>query len=649
MLAIGLTCICLLTHAQDNPKRDSLWMILQNSQQDTIKVLNLLLYGEQYEISDPDSAMYYYKIAKSLSEKIGYKKGLSSYTGYTIAILNNQGKFREALELCKENAQLWEGSGNKQELAAAYINLGSEWQYLSDLQTAAENYLKALTYAEATQHLTYQRVANNNLASIFNSLQQYDKGRSYSRRALDIATTLKNDYAIASSLINLGNAENSLGRFDSSLSRFQQVEKLGEKMEDQVIIMDGWLGTAETYKIQQKWKQAELYLLKTFELSKKIETNEYELYACMGLSDLYIKTKQYQEVGPYIETGIPLALALGTRLELKDLYLRKAEWKEAEGEAAEALQWQKKFVLLDDSLTNEKINNNINIGEIRYETDKKELQIANLESQRKLQQLTIKQQNTFNWVLGGSALSILFIALLSWRNFRQKQLLQKQQIIDLEKEKQLLATESMLKGQEEERSRLAKDLHDGLGGMLSGVKFSFSNLKETMHMEQQDMKSFERNIDLLDSSIKELRRVAHSMMPEVLIKYGLDAALRDYCTFINTSGIIKVIYQSHGLENIGTNQTVNVTIYRVIQELLNNIVKHASATTAIVEINKEGQKIVITVDDDGKGFDQAALQNGNGIGWANITNRLNYLKARVDIQSETGKGTSVNIDFDVDA
>jgi two-component system NarL family sensor kinase len=649
MLAIGLTCICLLTHAQDNPKRDSLWMILQNSQQDTIKVLNLLLYGEQYEISDPDSAMYYYKIAKSLSEKIGYKKGLSSYTGYTIAILNNQGKFREALELCKENAQLWEGSENKQELAAAYINLGSEWQYLSDFQTAAENYLKALSFAEAIQHLPYQRVAYNNLASLFNSLQQYDKGRSYAQRSLDIAIALKNEYGIASSLINLGNAENSLKIFDSSLSRFLQVEALGNKMEDQVITMDGWLGIAETYTLQQRWNEAEPYLLKTFTLSKSIETNEYQLYACMGLGDLYIRTKQYGKADIYLQTGTDLAKALGTRLELKDLYFKKAELQEAKGETAEALLWYKKFVLLDDSLTNEKINNNINLGEIKYETDKKELQIENLEAQRKLQQLTIKQQNTFNWVLGGSALSILFIALLGWRNFRQKQLLQKQQIIDLEKEKQLLATESMLKGQEEERSRLAKDLHDGLGGMLSGVKFSFSNLKETMHMEQQDMKSFERNIDLLDSSIKELRRVAHSMMPEVLIKYGLDAALRDYCTFINTSGIIKVIYQSHGLENIGTNQTVNVTIYRVIQELLNNIVKHAGATTAIVEINKEGQKIVITVDDDGKGIDKNALQNGNGIGWANITNRLNYLKARVDIQSETGKGTSVNIDFDVDA
>ncbi|MFN5647562.1 MAG: histidine kinase, partial [Sphingobacteriales bacterium] len=566
MLAIGLTCICLLTHAQDNPKRDSLWMILQNSQQDTIKVLNLLLYGEQYEISDPDSAMYYYKIAKSLSEKIGYKKGLSSYTGYTIAILNNQGKFREALELCKENAQLWEGSENKQELAAAYINLGSEWQYLSDFQTAAENYLKALSFAEAIQHLPYQRVAYNNLASLFNSLQQYDKGRSYAQRSLDIAIALKNEYGIASSLINLGNAENSLKIFDSSLSRFLQVEALGNKMEDQVITMDGWLGIAETYTLQQRWNEAEPYLLKTFTLSKSIETNEYQLYACMGLGDLYIRTKQYGKADIYLQTGTDLAKALGTRLELKDLYFKKAELQEAKGETAEALLWYKKFVLLDDSLTNEKINNNINLGEIKYETDKKELQIENLEAQRKLQQLTIKQQNTFNWVLGGSALSILFIALLGWRNFRQKQLLQKQQIIDLEKEKQLLATESMLKGQEEERSRLAKDLHDGLGGMLSGVKFSFSNLKETMHMEQQDMKSFERNIDLLDSSIKELRRVAHSMMPEVLIKYGLDAALRDYCTFINTSGIIKVIYQSHGLENIGTNQTVNVTIYRVIQE-----------------------------------------------------------------------------------
>jgi signal transduction histidine kinase len=137
------------------------------------------------------------------------------------------------------------------------------------------------------------------------------------------------------------------------------------------------------------------------------------------------------------------------------------------------------------------------------------------------------------------------------------------------------------------------------------------------------------------------------MMPEALTKFGLDAALRDYCTLINASGVLRVIYQSHGLETPGISQTVNITIYRVIQELLNNVIRHASATSAVVEVNKEGNKILITVDDDGKGFDTAILDNAPGMGWSNIRNRLNYLRGWVDIQSVPGKGSSVNVEVDL--
>lgn len=644
VLFCSLGALCF---AQDTSPRDSLWQVLQRAPADTHRVMTLLNYGELFEISNPDSAMHYYGQARELSRTLDYRKGLSSYTSYSIVILNNQGRFREALELCKENVDRWEGSGNKQELAAAYINLGSEWQYLSDLETSADSYLKALRYAEEINHRPYQRVANNNLASVFNSLQQFGKGRSYAMRALTIAQNLENDYGIASSLINLGNAESNLGRFDTARNHFRMVETLGEKMEDPVIRMDGWLGMADTYKRQEKWAEAAGYYEKCYGLSGDIGANEYQLYACMGLSDLHIRTREFNKARPYIEKGIALGQALGTRLELKELYLRKSELLEATGDHAAALIWHKKFTRLEDSLTNEKITANINLGEIRYETDKKELQITALEAQKKLQQATIRQQSLFNWILGGSACSILLIAGLSLRNHRQKQQIQKQRITELEQEKQLLATESILKGQEEERSRLAKDLHDGLGGMLSGIKFSFSNMKENMSMTQDDLKSFERNIDLLDSSIKELRRVAHSMMPEALSKFGLDAALRDFCTLINASGVLRVIYQSHGLEEPGTNQTVNITIYRVIQELLNNVIRHASATTAVVEVNKEGNKILITVDDDGKGFDPSLLDKSPGIGWANIRNRLNYLRGRVDVQSEPGKGTSVNVELDL--
>ena len=233
------------------------------------------------------------------------------------------------------------------------------------------------------------------------------------------------------------------------------------------------------------------------------------------------------------------------------------------------------------------------------------------------------------------------------RNYRHRQQLQHQRIIELEKEKQLLATEAVLKGQEEERSRLAKDLHDGLGGMLSGVKYSFSTMKENLIMTPANMQGFERGLDMLDASINELRRVAHSMMPDALMKYGLNAALKDFCTGITGSGVIKVVYQSYGIDDLQIEQAASVTLYRIIQELLNNVIRHAGATKAVVQVNKEGSKILVTVEDDGKGFDTKMLKESNGIGWINIQNRLDYLKAKFDVHSAPDKGTSINFEFDI--
>ncbi|MBL0357150.1 MAG: sensor histidine kinase [Chitinophagaceae bacterium] len=647
ILVLSTIAACI-ANAQDKSKEDSLWKLLQKSSTDTNRVLLLLQYGELFETGNTDTAMFYYKQAKALAEQLQYKKGLSAYTSYSIVILNNQGKFREALELCKENIQRWEGTGNKQEMAAAYINVGSEWQYLSDLETAADSYIKALQYAEQINHQNYQRVANNNLASVFNSLQQYDKGLYYALKALQIAQALKNEYAIASSLINIATSETSLKKNDSALLHFKQVEMLGESMQDDIIRMDGWLGQADNFKALQKWAEAEKLYKNTITLAKKSEAQEYILYGCMGISDLLLKTKQYAAAETYITPSIPLALSLGTRLELKDLYLRASELNEAIGNAGAALTWHKKFVLLNDSLINEKSTANINLQEIKYETSKKQTQIKELETEKKVQALTIKQKNIFNWVMAGSALLMLLFAILGIRNHKQKQLLQLQRITELEKEKQLLATEAVLKGQEEERTRLAKDLHDGLGGMLSGVKFSFNNMRDNLIMTPENLQAFQRGLDMLDSSITELRRVAHSMMPEALMKFGLNAALKDFCTGINSSGVIKVVYQSYGIDDLKIDQAASVTIYRIVQELLNNVIKHAAATKAIVQVNKEADKLLITVEDDGKGFDTVLLKESKGIGWTNIQNRLDYLNAKLDLQSAPGvNGTSVNIEIDI--
>lgn len=194
---------------------------------------------------------------------------------------------------------------------------------------------------------------------------------------------------------------------------------------------------------------------------------------------------------------------------------------------------------------------------------------------------------------------------------------------------------------------MAKDLHDGLGGMLSGLKHSFGHMQGNLVMTPENARAFNRSMDMLDSSIKEMRRVAHNMMPEALVKFGLDTALKDFCADINLTGALQVDYQSIGMETANLNNTTAITIFRIVRELLNNTMKHASANTAIVQLAKSDGIITVTVEDDGKGFNPDLLTETRGIGWANIKNRVDFLKGKIDVKSEPEKGTSVLIEFKI--
>jgi signal transduction histidine kinase len=179
----------------------------------------------------------------------------------------------------------------------------------------------------------------------------------------------------------------------------------------------------------------------------------------------------------------------------------------------------------------------------KYQAEKKETQISQLQSDKEIQRLNIRQKNVLNYILVAAALLLIIFAFLLYRNLKQKQKLQQQRINELETLQQLTATEAVLKGEEQERTRLAKDLHDGLGGMLSGIKYSLNTMKGNLIMTPDNHQAFERSMDMLDSSIKEMRRVAHNMMPEALVKFGLDTALKDFCNDINQSGALQVSYR----------------------------------------------------------------------------------------------------------
>jgi signal transduction histidine kinase len=352
-----------------------------------------------------------------------------------------------------------------------------------------------------------------------------------------------------------------------------------------------------------------------------------------------ILQKNFNEAERQLMEGLNVAEADSIIDPLLDIYITLSMIKAAQHDFKAAHFYNQKWDDLSTSLHEEELSEYAMELETKYETEKKEAQIQ-------LQQATIEQKNTLNFILVGSAIVLLIISLLSYRNYTHKQKLQQQRIAELETQQQLTATEAVLKGEEQERTRLAKDLHDGLGGMLSGIKYSLNTMKGNLIMTPDNAQAFERSMDMLDSSIKEMRRVAHNMMPEALVKFGLDTALSDFCNDINQSGVIKVAYQSIGLSGTSTlSQTTAIAVYRIVQELLNNVIKHAVAKSVIVQVSKTNDDIAITVEDDGKGFDPAILKGSKGMGWNNIESRITYLKGKLDIQSEPGKGTSVLIEF----
>ena len=411
--------------------------------------------------------------------------------------------------------------------------------------------------------------------------------------------------------INRGRISSLLNQYDSSYFYYQQAYQYALNSEDDITIASALNYLSGSALKLGKLEAAKKYAERNLALAIRTGSKSGEINALLNLSDYYHKTRNEKSAFELLNRAILL----------KDSILSATNIKQATDLA--------------------------NI----YQTSKKQKEISQLQNEKNLQAATVKQKSTLNKVFISMIMGLLVFVYLAYRTikseqkvFRQQQEIQKQQIIELEKDKQLLTVDAMLKGQEEERSRIAKDLHDGLGGMLSGVKFSFINMKENMVLPAESLPAFERSIAMLDSTIAELRKVAHNLMPETLVRFGLDEALRDFCNSIQSSTGIQVIYQQFG-EDRKMTARAEMTIYRIIQELVNNILKHAEATQIIVQLTRDDIKTGITVEDNGKGFDTTIVDQKRGAGFSNIKYRVNYFKGTLDINSQPGNGTSVNIEL----
>ena len=476
-------------------------------------------------------------------------------------------------------------------------------------------------------------------------MRNFDKAIELGEKSVAGMRKINDRVWLGVALNNLGQSYASIRKLDRAAALYKEALQIGKAIGDKNMQANPYLNLGDISLQKGEYEKLKLYMDSALVLSKELKMAEGELTATMGLSFYYTYKKDFTRA----EQLSKMALSLSYRLNLKSqrvrVFTQLSNLAYVKQNMPLGEYYATQSTLLGDSLLNESIRKNTLELEKKYESEKKESRIQKLEADRKVQELSLQRRGIFNYMLITGIVVLVIISFLLYRTYRQKQTLQQQRISELEKEKQLTATEAVLKGEEQERTRLAKDLHDGLGGMLSGIKYSFNTMKGNLIMTPDNHQAFERSMDMLDSSIQEMRRVAHNMMPEALVKFGLDTALKDFCNDINQSGALKVSYQSIGIDAVILEQTTAITIYRIVQELLNNTMKHAAATQALVQVTKTDKQLTVTVEDDGKGFDTTMLGINKGIGWSNIQHRVDFLKGKLDVTSKAGEGTSVLIEL----
>jgi signal transduction histidine kinase len=204
------------------------------------------------------------------------------------------------------------------------------------------------------------------------------------------------------------------------------------------------------------------------------------------------------------------------------------------------------------------------------------------------------------------------------------------------------ATSAVLQAEEGERQRIAKDLHDGVGQLMSAAKMNLNAYRsETRFESAGQQKSFDRVIALIDESCTEVRSVSHNLMPNALLKRSLASAIREFISQLDQRQLAVNLYTEGLDQRLG--QDIEAVLYRVIQECVNNVIRHAGASALDISILKDDKELTATIEDNGKGFDAGREGAEDGIGLKNIRARIQYLKGTVEWDSAPGRGTLVAI------
>lgn len=640
---LALLCLSFLidqeSYAQNQHALDSLENIVKSSKSDSVKII---AYGDLcwgYGFVNFDKALYFGNEELRLAKKFNNQESIAlaySDIGNTFTRVN---KFKEALENHLKAYNIRDKLGLKVKAVGSLSNIAVIYKQQGRYDEAIEYMTKALKIYEENEEEVKQAIVLVNIGNIYRNYKKSNISKTYFERAILLSkknnsvSTLTNAYS--GMLLYYFEAKN----YDQALKYANLAVGLTKSSNNKNDLATIYNSMGQIYFEKGNYAEAMKFYNQSlqFRLFMKDKLGEASCYKNIGLC--YSKLKNYPEAERNIKKSINYFIELDSKDYLREAYNSLSTVYEDKEDLEGSLNSYKKSVALKDSIYNKENTDKINELQIAYETEKKEQQIKLLNADNNVQKLIVAKRNITIWIIAGIFLFAILFSYLLYNGYKLKQESKLQTEVIKQQD---LATKAVLIAEENERKRISSELHDGLGQMFSAVKMNLSGIAENLNFkDEHDEKIFGKTLNLIDESCKEVRIIAHQMAPNVLLKAGLTDAIRDFIDKIDARKL-KINLETFGL-NDRLDQNIETVLYRIIQESVNNVIKHAKANSLDIQLNKDADGIEAMIEDNGKGFDTNLAENFNGLGLKNIISRVAYLKGSVDFSSEPGRGTLVAI------
>ncbi|NNC84268.1 MAG: sensor histidine kinase [Flavobacteriales bacterium] len=603
-------------------------------------ILSLLEYGLYHELNDRlESADSLYSQALNRAKE----KNLTRSVGEAYFYIGNRyrfsGSYQKALSYFDSAMTRYRQVGDSSQIASVLFSQGVIMDHLGDLRSSTDHFYAALDMASAIKDSIRMGNCHNSLGILHIRAKDYPTAESHYRKALHIMQRERQMKDMGNITDNIGEVLRLQGELDSALIYGEKALEIRRSIQDLYGLTRGLQNVSLTHIELQDYEQAEARLLE----AKSILEERNDPHGLIGTLNRLATVYQYQGNSERsvasAEQALLLAQMTGSKYYEKSVQRNLSHIYEQNGRYREALSYYQAYDHLKDSLFNSENQTHLDELETRYRSAEKDKELAQQASSLALKDAALKRRNL--WIALISGLSLLIVLSLWSRNqsIQQKRRLEKAEKEQLLAERKIGYAEAMLNGQERERGRIAKDLHDGLGALLATAKMHLSQVQEGID-QLEKLKVSKKAGELLDTAYAEVRRISHDMMPASLEKFGLEEALRSLVNNLKSTGMEAQLEGTLGSNRLL--KDLEFALYRIAQEAANNTLKYAEAGRFTLRLDRSTETIQMQIEDDGLGFDSGDISS-TGLGLDNMRSRAGFFDGHVDIESVPGQGTRITV------